>query len=65
MHKYTMIDEKDYRPEFDNHEVKLIICHDSNSNVDIAYGNFTIIDDDMIECTEEEIELVESLLSNI
>ena len=47
----------DYRPTFDNHEVKLI--KRDLDGVEWAYGEFTQIDDDMLDCTEAEIQEIE------
>ena len=49
--KYLMKDQNDYRPDVNNHEVALI---KSNNQGDWAYGRFSIIDEDMIDLTEEE-----------
>ena len=49
--KYLMKDQNDYRPDVNNHEVVLI---KSSNQGDWAYGRFSIIDEDMIDLTEEE-----------
>ena len=49
--KYLMKDQNDYRPDVNNHEVALI---KSSNQGDWAYGRFSIIDEDMIDLTEEE-----------
>ena len=59
MKKYIMKDINDYRPSFDNHEVKLI--KRGMDGVEWAYGDFTQIDEDMVDCTEAEIAEVNSL----
>ena len=55
-----MKDINDYRPTFDNHEVKLI-KRDLNG-IEWAFGEFTQVDEDMVECTEEEIQEVQSII---
>ena len=54
-----MKDINDYRPSFDNHEVKLI--KRGMDGVEWAYGDFTQIDEDMVDCTEAEIAEVNNL----
>ena len=49
--KYLMKNQNDYRPDVDNHEVILV---KSTPQGDWAYGRFSIIDEDMIDLTEEE-----------
>ena len=49
--KYLMKDQNDYRPDVNDHEVALI---KSSNQGDWAYGRFSIIDEDMIDLTEEE-----------
>lgn len=49
--RYRMTSTNDYRPNLDNHEVALI---KSSNQGDWAYGRFSIIDEDMIDLTEEE-----------
>ena len=51
--KYVMKDSNDYRPNNNSHEVLLI---NSVNGQDIAFGRFTIIDEDMLDLTEEELE---------
>ena len=51
MHKYLMINEQDYRPTPDNHQVLLVTDG-------YAFGKFTVVTEDMIPATEEEIALV-------
>lgn len=59
MKKYIMTSTNDYRPNTDNHEV-LLVKRDLNG-VEWAYGNFSTIDDDMLDCTYEEIAEVSSV----
>ena len=49
--KYLMKNQNDYRPDVDNHEVILV---KSTPQGDWVYGRFSIIDEDMIDLTEEE-----------
>ena len=49
--KYLMKNQNDYRPDANDHEVALI---KSGAQGDWAYGRFSIIDEDMIDLTEEE-----------
>ena len=49
--KYLMKNQNDYRPDVNDHEVALI---KSGAQGDWAYGRFSIIDEDMIDLTEEE-----------
>jgi hypothetical protein len=49
--KYLMQSQNDYRPSENNHEVILV---KSTPQGDRAYGRFSIIDEDMIDLTEEE-----------
>ena len=49
--KYLMKNQNDYRPDLDNHGIVLI---KSSAQGDWAYGRFSIIDEDMIDLTEEE-----------
>ena len=49
--KYLMKNQNDYRPDVNDHEVALI---KSSNQGDWAYGRFSIIDEDMIDLTEEE-----------
>lgn len=49
--KYKMNSPQDYRPNIEKHEVRLVRVIDGE---DWAYGNFSIIDEDMIDLTEEE-----------
>ena len=49
--KYLMKDQNDYRPDVNDHEVILV---KSTLQGDWAYGRFSIIDEDMIDLTEEE-----------
>ena len=49
--KYLMKNQNDYRPDVNDHEVTLI---KSSNQGDWAYGRFSIIDEDMIDLTEEE-----------
>lgn len=51
IYKYPMSNDLDYRPSFDNHQVKMINVVDG---VNWAIGEFTTIDSDMIPLTEEE-----------
>lgn len=55
MKKYKMKDETDYRPDVDDHSVLLV--HRVN-NEDWAYGEFTVIDADMLDVTEEEMLMI-------
>lgn len=59
-YKYQMRDSQDYRPEFDNHKVKLI---KSDNNIDFAFIllNEEDKDEDMIECSEEEISFINNI----
>ena len=49
--KYKMNSPQDYRPDIEKHEVRLVRVIDGE---DWAYGRFSIIDEDMIDLTEEE-----------
>ena len=49
--KYKMNSTQDYRPNIEKHEVRLVRVIDGE---DWAYGRFSIIDEDMIDLTEEE-----------
>ena len=49
--KYKMNSPQDYRPNIEKHEVRLVRVIDGE---DWAYGSFSIIDEDMIDLTEEE-----------
>ena len=49
--KYKMNSSQDYRPNIEKHEVRLVRVIDGE---DWAYGRFSIIDEDMIDLTEEE-----------
>ena len=49
--KYKMNSPQDYRPNIEKHEVRLVRVIDGD---DWAYGSFSIIDEDMIDLTEEE-----------
>lgn len=49
--KYLMKNQNDYRPDVNDHEVALI---KSSNQGDWAYGRFSIIDEDMVDLTEEE-----------
>lgn len=49
--KYKMNSPQDYRPNIEKHEVRLVSVIDGE---DWAYGRFSIIDEDMIDLTEEE-----------
>ncbi len=49
--KYKMNSSQDYRPNIEKHEVRLVRVIDGE---DWAYGRFSIIDEDMIDMTEEE-----------
>ena len=61
--KYKMNNPQDYRPNINNHEVRLVKVIDG---VDWALGKFTIIDDDMVDLTENEIsQLPEIKIPNI
>lgn len=53
--KYKMNSPQDYRPNIEKHEVRLVRVIDG---VDWAYGEFTVIDDDMLDVTEEEMTMV-------
>ena len=44
--KYLMKNQNDYRPNLDNHQVALI---KSSNQGDLAYGRFSIVDEDMID----------------
>lgn len=50
-YKYPMKDDLDYRPSFNNHEVKLINKIDG---VNWAIGKFSTIESDMVVLTESE-----------
>ena len=61
--KYLMKNQNDYRPDANDHEVVLI---KSGAQGDWAYGRFSIIDEDMIDLTEDEIsQLPEIKIPNI
>ena len=61
--KYLMKNQNDYRPDANDHEVALI---KSGAQGDWAYGRFSIIDEDMIDLTEDEIsQLPEIKIPNI
>lgn len=49
--KYKMNSPQDYRPDIEKHEVRLVRVIDGE---DWAYGSFSIVDEDMIDLTEEE-----------
>lgn len=49
--KYKMNSPQDYRPNIEKHEVRLVRVINGE---DWAYGRFSIIDEDMIDLTEEE-----------
>lgn len=63
--KYKMLNNKDYRPSFEKHNVLLIkyieekIKNEKDEEeiigADWAYGRFTSVNDDMLDLTEEEI----------
>lgn len=58
LYKYQMKDTQDYRPNFINHKIKLI---KSDNNIDLAFillNEEDIKDEDMIECTEDEINFI-------
>ena len=59
MKKYIMKNTNDYRPTFDNHEV-LLVKRDLNG-IEWAYGNFSTLDDDMLDCTEAEIQEINNI----
>ena len=49
--KYLMNSPQDYRPDIEKHEVRLVMVVNGE---DWAYGRFSIVDEDMIDLTEEE-----------
>ena len=49
--KYKMNSTQDYRPNIEKHEVRLVRVIDGQ---DWKYDRFSIIDEDMIDMTEEE-----------
>jgi hypothetical protein len=61
MHKYIMKSNTGYRAGSDPakpHGV-LLVRRDLNGT-ETAYGEFAVIDDDMSECTAEEVDMVQS-----
>lgn len=53
--KYKMVSGTDYRPDINDHNIRLIHRVD---DVDWAYGTFPTIDADMLDVTEEEMKLI-------
>ena len=55
MKKYKMKDGEDYRPDVNDHNILLVLRVDDD---EWAYGEFTVIDDDMLDITEEELAMI-------
>ena len=57
--KYRMSNPQDYRPDINNHEVRLVKVIDGE---DWALGKFNQVDEDMLDLTEEEVVEISALI---